>query len=533
VSDGLRSLTSTASLDAATLWRYLQRLVERVGASLEGDASVEDCLDVVVELLGADRGLVVLEGADGSSLVRHGRAARKRLAVDEEREVCRTFVRQALESDSAVVWEASAQPIDSGSAHRLGIHAALVAPLPGRGAPRGVLYVDFRNPLKHVEPAHQEFFMAAVVLVGGMLDQSAAARTAREQLREAQSHYVEAQRPPALDELLAAPGLAHLRGEAAVALSGALPVLLQGESGSGKTLFAQALAEALGRRPIVRVVLGASDDLNTLTSELFGHERGAFSGATSRRVGLAEFADGGTLILDEVLNLPLRSQHLLLDFVQFGAYRPLGYTGAQPKHAAVRIIAATNGDLQAAVREGRFREDLYFRLAGATLRLPPLRRRREDIPALAEEALRRADPSRRWRLSPDARTSLGSSSHEWPGNMRELEWVVQRARVRALARDQAAFQIERVDVEAPASGPRGGPTVDALRRAHGEAPGDAWRRLQQVREELEASEKDVLREVLAHNDGVVAKAARELGVARTTLAGRAHALALLPPAKGS
>ena len=153
-----------------------------------------------------------------------------------------------------------------------------------------------------------------------------------------------------------------LRAELAMAVGSELPVLMLGDSGVGKTLLARAIAEASGRLPMVRAMLGAADDLNTITSELFGHERGAFSGALATRTGLVGHADGGTLVLDEILNLPAHAQQLLLDFTQFGTYRPLGHAGAEPRHARTRIIAVTNGDLEAAVRRGAFREDLFYRL---------------------------------------------------------------------------------------------------------------------------------------------------------------------------
>jgi transcriptional regulator with GAF, ATPase, and Fis domain len=270
-------------------------------------------------------------------------------------------------------------------------------------------------------------------------------------------------------------------------------------------------------------VLGASDDLNTITSELFGHERGAFSGATQKRVGLVEYASGGTLILDEVLNLPPQAQSLLLDFVQFGTYRPLGYDKPQPKHASVRLIAATNGDLHAAMRERRFREDLYYRLASVTLVLPPLRDRQSDVPVLAESALRRADPSRDWTLSLDLRRWLASGAHEWPGNVRELEWVIRRAHDRALMRDPGTSQVSVRDLGELASAVGQGSAGPTSCK---ESPGEAWKRLQGLKDELERSEAEILRRALEQHDGVVAHVAKELGIARTTLAGRVDALGL-------
>jgi DNA-binding NtrC family response regulator len=510
--------------DPATLWRHLQGLVARVSTALEEDTAVDDCLDVLVDLLGASRGLVVLE-TDGGPLVINARGPRRALSPQEREEVSETILRRTAESEGIVAWSAEEQPIESASVVALGIGAALAAPLRARGLPRGVLYVDYRVPVTRVDPAHHEFFAAATAVLAGLIGQAAATRAAREQLVLARSHVTESRRTPGLEELLAPAGMKKVRDEAQLALAGDSPVLVLGESGTGKTLLAQSLAEASGRKPIVRFVLGGSDDLNTITSELFGHERGSFSGATSKRVGLVEYAAGGTLVLDEVLNLPPHAQKLLLDFTQFGTYRPLGYDRPEPKRAAVRLVAVTNGDMRAAIREGRFREDLYYRLAGVTLKVPPLRERREDLPALAQSALRRADSSRAWTLSPALRMQLAAGVHAWPGNVRELEWAIRRARDRAVVRDRTAVEVRPEDLA----------ELDAVESIRGAqlaqtaspaSPADTWKQLQEQRSRLEEREVEVLRDTLARHGGVVAHAAKDLGIARTTLAGRVDALGL-------
>jgi two-component system nitrogen regulation response regulator GlnG len=273
-------------------------------------------------------------------------------------------------------------------------------------------------------------------------------------------------------------------------------------------------------------VLGSSDDLNTITSELFGHERGAFSGAANRRVGLVEFADGGTLILDEILNLPRHAQQLLLDFTQFGTFRPLGHARVEPQRARVRIIAATNGELNAAIAERRFREDLYYRIAGSVLTLPPLRARREDIPALAEVTLRRLDRARGWTLDLPLRRELMSESLRWPGNIRQLESLIRRARDRALSEDANTTKL---------SLEHAGFDQELSARA-GEMPGsaasapvslsDQWQALQVDHQKVAGREADLIKAALEKHGGVLAYAARELGVARTTLASRAEGLGI-------
>ena len=439
------------------------------------------------------------------------------------------MIREALDSGRCIRWDPTTQRKASSSVMFLGIVVALAAPFQSassRDRARGVLYLDVRDRRKFVGEHHVEFFMSAAVLIGAVLEQHGRAQTERTLLREARAHCMDVRHTPPLADLLVSPSMRAIGLELESALHGDAPILILGESGTGKTVVAQAIAEASGRKPVVRAVLGGSHDLNTITSELFGHEKGAFSGAISRRVGLVEFADGGTLILDELLNLPPHAQQLLLDFTQFGTYRPLGYDRAEPKRARVRVIAATNGDLRAAIRERRFREDLYSRLAAVTVDLPPLRERRGDIPALAEATLRRVDASRTWTLSVPLRRLLVSRELEWSGNVRQLERTIERARERAVARDPEATLLTPEHLEARDLGQEPPPLLASVDEEPSPPLGIEWQHLQAERARLDEREQSVLRRALAQSGGVVAQAARDLGIARTTLSSRLDALGI-------
>jgi DNA-binding NtrC family response regulator len=207
-------------------------------------------------------------------------------------------------------------------------------------------------------------------------------------------------------------------------------VLIQGESGTGKEVIAKAVHHASSRaaRPFVAVNCGAVPE-TLLESELFGYMRGAFTGATVSKLGLFEEADGGTLLLDEIAEMPAALQVKLLRVLQSGEVRRLGAT--QAAMINVRVIAATNGDLAALISDGKFREDLFYRLNVIQVVLPPLRDRREDIPALAEHFLARSAGKlgRTLRLSAGALERL--LRYPWPGNVRELENAIERAAILA------------------------------------------------------------------------------------------------------
>jgi transcriptional regulator with GAF, ATPase, and Fis domain len=201
-------------------------------------------------------------------------------------------------------------------------------------------------------------------------------------------------------------------------------VIITGESGAGKEVVARAIHDLSPRAGRAYVAFNcAAVPRDLFEGQLFGHRKGAFTGATSDQPGTIRTADGGTLFLDEIGELPLDVQPKLLRFLENGEVSTLGER--RPVTVDVRIIAATHRDLEALVRQGRFREDLFFRLQVIPVRVPPLRERREDVPALARHFLRELGPKGRTPvLAPDALAAL--TAHAWPGNVRELRNVVER-----------------------------------------------------------------------------------------------------------
>ena len=218
-----------------------------------------------------------------------------------------------------------------------------------------------------------------------------------------------------------------------------LPVLLLGESGTGKELFAKAIHEASLRSRGPFVVVECSGLTESLfESELFGYEKGAFTGANTRKKGLVETAHGGTLFLDEMGDVPLSMQVKLLRLIESGTYRPVGST--ESKQSDFRLIAATHKPLPNLVANGQFRQDLYYRISAFPIQLPPLRDRLLDIPLLVESMLKRGGPMRqRISVHPEAMQRL--SQYPWPGNIRELRNVLDRAKLYA---DDGVLRLEHL-----------------------------------------------------------------------------------------
>ena len=330
--------------------------------------------------------------------------------------------------------------------------------------------------------------------------------------RGEQGHFIEKMEPlrvaqgaPASAGLIgrSAPFQAMLELVARVGPSDA-SVLLLGESGTGKELVARAVHEASLRAAQPLVVVDCASLSETLfESELFGHERGAFTGAHSAKAGLVEAASGGTLFLDEVGDIPLTMQVKLLRLLESGTYRRVGST--ELRRADLRVIAATHRDLPRRVAEGLFREDLFYRLSTFPIHLPALRERRDDIPLLATSLLARVAPKRRLSLAGAALQRL--AAHPFPGNVRELRNVLERAALLTDGPVIEAAQVERalgVGIAAPLPTPSAGATPPA-------GP------LRPARARLRDTEAEALRAAAAAHRGSREDLARQLGISLRTL----------------
>lgn len=285
-------------------------------------------------------------------------------------------------------------------------------------------------------------------------------------------------------------------------------VMLQGESGTGKELVAKAIHDASRRADRPFVAVDCSGLTETLfESELFGHEKGSFTGAFARRIGLVEAASGGTLFLDELGDIPLGMQVKLLRLLETGTFRRVGATDFLKSD--VRLISATHRHLRAMVEDGRFRQDLYYRLNTFPIVLPALRERRADIPLLAEALLERVAPGRDLRLSAQALACLGT--YDFPGNVRELRNVLERA---SLLCDGNVIQPEHLPAEVVVPERRLGPNVGA----GGTAPalGNPLR-AEGTSPTLSELECFVLRQRLESHRGNRKTLAAELGISERTL----------------
>ena len=281
------------------------------------------------------------------------------------------------------------------------------------------------------------------------------------------------------------------------------PVLIQGESGVGKDLVARAIACMYER--FVTVNCSAIPDA-LFESELFGHTRGAFTGAQNERIGLFEEANGGAIFLDEIGDMPLHAQVKLLRVIQNREIRPIGAN--KTRHVDVRIIAATNRDLSEEIRKGRFREDLYYRLNVIPIQILPLRSRKEDIEDLANYFIKQYAPQgENFIMSPEALKKL--QAHQWPGNIRELENVIQRALCFA---NPGFLKPEDLQID------------EGLYQEKSPSGAAFCNTYDEFREYLLEQERQFLTNTIAKNGGSVSLTAERLGMLRTALYNRLNRL---------
>ena len=405
------------------------------------------------------------------------------------------------------------------------VHDCLGCPLVAEGNVIGVLTAD-ALATDAFDGLDERFLLALGALAGAALHTARLIETI-EQLAEQRGLVVkeltrELGRPETSQMLGVSPAMERLRQEIDAVASTEFPVLVLGETGVGKELAARAIHDGSPRRdaPLIQVNCAALPD-GVIESELFGHVRGAFTGAVANRPGKFELADGGTLFLDEIGELPLGAQAKLLRALQEGEVQRVG--ADQPLRVNVRIIAATNRDLANEVAQGRFRADLYHRLDVFPLRIPPLRERRGDIAILAGFFLDRYRAQLgipKVVITPAAVATLDEG--EWPGNVRELDHVIARAVLRAQMRTPRGhlIKIDASDLDPAASKPTtpslGGERDAVVRRiARGQVS---------LRDAVEELKYAAITQTLEETSGNWAEAARRLGMDRSNLHHMAHRL---------
>jgi anaerobic nitric oxide reductase transcription regulator len=397
------------------------------------------------------------------------------------------------------------------------VHDCLGCPLVAEGHVVGVLTAD-AIATDAFDGLDQEFLISLGALAGAALHTARMFETI-ERLAEQRGFVVKeltrAAGDPHRSQMLGvSPVMERLRQEIDAVASTDYPVLILGETGVGKELAARAIHDGSRRResPFIQVNCAALPE-GVIESELFGHVRGAFTGAVSNRAGKFEVADGGTLFLDEIGELPLGAQGKLLRALQEGEVQRVG--SDKPVHADVRILTATNRDLAQEVAQGRFRSDLYHRLDVFPLRIPQLRERRSDIALLAGFFLDRHRVQLglpQLTLTPAALAGLEAA--EWPGNVRELDHALARAVLRAKLRTKAgaSIRIEPSDID-PAAASSGGAVETvrdslAMRVACGKVS---------LRDAVEELKREAVETTLEETRGNWAEAARRLGMDRGNL----------------
>ncbi len=510
----------------------IEQLVRGLAERGRLEPLLSQILDALVLWTGVERGLLLLTAPGGRLMPRTGRNLSRRDLTGEQLTLSRTLAERAARTREPVVaMDASGELSDTAqSVHALALRSVLAVPLVARGNVLGVVYLDDRMRIGAFGKPELAWVRLVASVAAVALDDArnqlllrrAARKAARREKaalqREevARTEAVQARRELRTLGVRSQGAFARILGNSdairrAVLLAervatSELGVLVLGESGSGKELFARAIHDAGKRagRPFVSENCSAIPE-PLLESTLFGHARGAFTGATRAHLGLFEVADGGTLFLDEIGEMSLAMQAKLLRVLEDGSFRPVG--AESERSIDVRVIGATHRDIKSMILAGRFREDLYYRLSVVELRVPPLRERPEDIPGLVRHFAEQQEPGRGLRFSAAALEAL--SRFSWPGNVRQLQNEVRRALVLA----EGEVQPEHL-------------SADIAGRA-AEVPGKG-----DLRSRLDALERQLVSEALSRFDGNQTKAAAELGISRFGLQKMVKRLAIGPLGTG-
>ena len=464
--------------------RVFYQLAEATAAIDDADAALRRALAAIVAVLGCDRGVIAL-GTSAQTLRRAAEVSARDLVIGKS-------VIEAVLGRGEAVLLAGGAPAGA-TLDRQGVRSAMAAPLRLRERTLGLVYVDDRGRADRFAQEDLELLVAVARLAGVIVDVSARYERAVALVEVAQAERI------APDLIGHSPQIQRVRQEVERFGATDLAIHLTGESGVGKELVARALHVASPRQGAAFVAVNCAAMPDTLLeSELFGHVRGAFTGADKARRGKLALADRGTLFLDEVADLSAAAQAKLLRVLEDGEVTPVGSEVAI--RVDLRIVSASHKDLRAAVAEGRFRQDLYYRLVGVELAIPPLRDRGDDRLELARTflarvAARRPAPK---RISPEAAAAI--TGYPWPGNVRELRHAIERAC--AIATGEV---IEAADLalRAPLTSAALGPTAAASLASQFAG--------------LDATERRLVEEAMARTGGNVAEAARLLGITRIML----------------
>ncbi|MBI5849571.1 MAG: sigma 54-interacting transcriptional regulator [Planctomycetes bacterium] len=476
-----------------TWYETFMAVADHLEAVRDPDKGIAAAIDGILAATAADRIHVALDAEHAIG----GRTAffRARDGNSTPFRISSGIVERVREAGRVVhVPFASADPVASQfvSVRREGISAGIALPLTALGRTIGVLYADCvrEGAVLTAEDLQR------VVFIARLLAQSLGNRDLVSSLVRAP---VAGEAPPHEALATSSPACAEMIERVKLYAPTDYTVLLRGETGSGKEVLARAIHELSRRKdgPFVPVNCAAIPE-QLMESMLFGHEKGAFTGASSNRRGHFEEAHGGTLFLDEIGDMPLDLQSKILRALQDRVVTPIG--SSRQIRVDVRILAATHQDLEAMVDERRFREDLYYRLRELEIVLPPLRRRREDIPLLARRFLEEAARELAFAQVPELTHATLESleARPWRGNIRELRHVVKAAALRA---GGAALRPEHLDTAPLQARGRNAEELDAAA---------TWK------ERLEAQEKSALQKTLEEAGGNLTRAAKLFGVPRTT-----------------